>query len=430
MNAAQYQQDLVNTLKQAGLLGSPAVEQAFLSVPRHLFLPGEPLERVYSDIAIVVRRDAGGQWTSSSSQPAIMAIMLEQLDLQPGQRVLEVGTGTGFNAALMATIVGSEGLVVTLDIQPDLVEEACRNLEAAGCRQVRALVEDGGHGYPPEAPYDRIILTAASAVIVPAWREQLLPGGRLVLPLEIAGGQHSVAFERRGLELVSLSLKDCGFMWLQGAYTPPQLAQTPLGPDPRLCLFHAVEPGLPVSAGRFAEWLAGPAVDWPTGVVAAMPQLRSGLLTWLGLQAAQTAAPTDSVGASLNAQGDLADQAGLPALFGFGGEWKSRSAPLLIAPHGAAALVRTPGQVVPLMDLNHPQDEEPFELYVRQLGPAEQAARQLVSVIQEWERSGRPDAADWQVRAIPAELPYQLVAGEYLLDRPWTRLLVRYARRS
>ena len=96
------QQALVDHLQEQNCITTPVVERAFLTVPRHLFLPGEPLDKVYADRSVVVRRDAGGQWTSSSSQPAIMAIMLKQLDLKPGQRVLEIGAGTGFNAALIA----------------------------------------------------------------------------------------------------------------------------------------------------------------------------------------------------------------------------------------------------------------------------------------------------------------------------------------
>ena len=181
------QQALVDHLKEENCITTPVVEQAFLSVPRHLFLPGEPLDKVYSDQSIVVRRDAEGQWTSSSSQPAIMAIMLEQLDLKPGQRVLEIGAGTGFNAALIASVVGSGGVVVTVDIQPDLIEHARKGLGRAGYDWVQTVAGDGGYGYPEGAPYDRIILSVASSVIAPAWREQLAPGGKLVLPLALPG---------------------------------------------------------------------------------------------------------------------------------------------------------------------------------------------------------------------------------------------------
>src|SRR5687767_10549210 len=91
---------LVTTLRERGLLRTPAIERAFGVVPRELFLPGVPLERVYQDDAIVTETE-DGVGVSSSSQPAIMALMLAQLDVQPGLRVLEIGAGTGYNAALL-----------------------------------------------------------------------------------------------------------------------------------------------------------------------------------------------------------------------------------------------------------------------------------------------------------------------------------------
>ena len=98
---------------------SDLVAAALRAVPRHLFLPDLPPEAAYRDDAIVTKRDADGQGISSSSQPAIMAIMLDQLDLAPGHRVLEIGAGTGYNAALIAHIVGPSGQVVSVDIDAD-----------------------------------------------------------------------------------------------------------------------------------------------------------------------------------------------------------------------------------------------------------------------------------------------------------------------
>ena len=159
---------LISVMHKNGSLKSAAIEQAFRDVPRHLFLPNEPLERAYKDIAIFVKKSDEGVPTSASSQPSIMAIMLEQLELQPGMRVLEIGAGTGYNAALMAKLVGETGSVVTIDIQPDLIEQARINLDRAGFERVQAIKADGGEGYPPGAPYDRIILAVSSWVITPA----------------------------------------------------------------------------------------------------------------------------------------------------------------------------------------------------------------------------------------------------------------------
>ena len=147
-----YQQALVDRLKAQNCVTTLVTEQSFLTVPRHLFLPGEPLDQVYDDRSIVVRRDAEGELTSSSSQPAIMAIMLEQLGLKPGQRVLEIGAGTGFNAALIASTVGPSGNVVTMDIQQDLAEYARGRLDVAGYGWVQVVAGDGGYGYPEGAP--------------------------------------------------------------------------------------------------------------------------------------------------------------------------------------------------------------------------------------------------------------------------------------
>src|SRR5574339_136221 len=128
--AIALNQALADELKSRGWIQTPDVEGAFRAVLRHYFLPGRPLEEVYSDHVIPTKQDPEGQWISSSSQPAIMAIMLEQLGLEPGHRVLEIGAGTGYNAALMAHIVGETGQVVTVDIDDDLVESAREHLTA------------------------------------------------------------------------------------------------------------------------------------------------------------------------------------------------------------------------------------------------------------------------------------------------------------
>jgi protein-L-isoaspartate(D-aspartate) O-methyltransferase len=415
-----YQQSLVQTLKQNGAITTSQVEAAFLQVPRHLFLPGEPLDTVYSDVAIVLRRVEEGVWTSSSSQPAIMAIMLEQLDLQPGQRVLEIGTGSGFNAALIAAMVGPEGEVVTIDIQSDLVEHARECLDGAGYEWVQTAAGDGGYGFAEGAPFDRIILTVGSAVIAPAWREQLAPDGRLVLPLDVGTGdgmQVSVAFRRQGEELVSVSVTGCGFMMLQGAFAPAGPVRTPVGPDPRLFISTSQE--LTVPAERLSGWLDDPGKDWASGVTVALREVLDGLPIWLVAHEPRFA--------HLSAMGELAERGMIPSLLGFGGEWKSVHTFALVQADGLAALMRPPGQAAPLEDMNElGADTTPFELYVRQLGPGEQAARRLLEIVQGWDQAGKPGSASLHLRAIPTETEYNPRPGEYLLDKPWTKLVISY----
>ena len=153
---------LVGRLVAGGRISTPAVEGAFRTVPRHVFLPGLPAERAYADEAVPIKWQDGVA-ISSVSQPSMMAIMLEQLDLRPAQRVLEIGAGSGYNAALIARIVGPSGLVVSIDIDQDLVDSAAAHLTAAGVDGVQLACADGAGGFPAAAPYDpRIVLTVGS----------------------------------------------------------------------------------------------------------------------------------------------------------------------------------------------------------------------------------------------------------------------------
>jgi protein-L-isoaspartate(D-aspartate) O-methyltransferase len=216
-DSARRNEQLVTQLRDTSALRSPEVAEAFRSVGRHHFLPGRPLQEVYEDSAIMTKVGDHGAAVSSSSQPAIMAIMLEQLRPRPGQRVLEIGAGTGYNAALLAHLVDPGGGVTTLDIDQDLRDQAAANLAAAGVAGVDVRCTDGAMGWQGGAPYDRMIVTASTSDVSPSWRDQLAEGGRLVLPLALAGPvQQSVAFVRRGQTLVSDEVTCCGFMPLRG----------------------------------------------------------------------------------------------------------------------------------------------------------------------------------------------------------------------
>ncbi len=207
---------LLEQLQRNGALHDDAVRAAMLAVPRHLFLPNEPLERAYADDAIATKF-AGDISISSASQPAIVAVMLEQLALTAGMRVLEIGAGTGYNAALLRTLVGPSGHITTVDLDEDITAAARQHLAAAGITDVEIITADGAAGYAPNAPYDRIILTVNAADIAPAWIAQLANGGIIVLPLSIGPAQFSIAFERDERMLRSRSLRPCGFMPLRGS---------------------------------------------------------------------------------------------------------------------------------------------------------------------------------------------------------------------
>lgn len=196
---------------------------ALHAVPRHLFLPGLPFEQVYAGEAIVTRHGPDGLPISSCSEPAIVVTMLRQLDPQPGDRVLEIGAGTGWNAALLAFLVGESGAVTTIDLDEDIVCNARANLHAAGFGRVRVVEGDGWLGHPGGAPYDRIEATVGVWDLSSRWIAQLREGGVLVVPLWLrAGIQASVAFRRDGAHLKSVSIEPCGFMRLRGPHAGPE----------------------------------------------------------------------------------------------------------------------------------------------------------------------------------------------------------------
>jgi protein-L-isoaspartate(D-aspartate) O-methyltransferase len=145
-----------------------------------------------------------------------MAIMLEQLRVRRGMNVLEIGAGTGYNAALLAELAGPSGAVATIDIQADVAAEARRNLRRAGYRDVRVVRGDGARGLRSAAPFDRIIVTAGCWEIAREWLRQLKEGGVLVLPLRLNLAHVAIAFRRRGNRLVSFAAAPCGFMPMQG----------------------------------------------------------------------------------------------------------------------------------------------------------------------------------------------------------------------
>ena len=217
-----YLKGLVDQLRERGVIRSDPVARAFAAIPRHRFLPPLPLERVYRiDQAIPTHFDGAGVPISSSSAPVIMAVMLEMLEIEPGQRVLEVGAGTGYNAALMGRLVGGEGSVTSIDIDPVVTAGAAANLGGAGIGGVQIVTGDGWLGEPGRT-FDREMVTAECWDISPHWVDQLAEGGLLVLPLWLCPGLTlAVAFEKHDDSLVSRSFAICGFMPLRGPHGGP-----------------------------------------------------------------------------------------------------------------------------------------------------------------------------------------------------------------
>jgi protein-L-isoaspartate(D-aspartate) O-methyltransferase len=152
------------------------------------------LKHIYSNAALVTRR-SGGNVTTTASLPTVVVEMLEAMRLSPGMRVLEIGTGTGYNAALLAELVGQDN-VTTVEADPGVASEAAELLGTAGYGGVRCVVGDGFDGYDRGAPYDRIVCTVGAGDISPRWLEQMRPGALLLAPLDHAGSHPLVQVER------------------------------------------------------------------------------------------------------------------------------------------------------------------------------------------------------------------------------------------
>ena len=187
----------------------PRVLAAMEKVPRHRFLPHPEDPAAYSDHPLPL---GCGQ---TISQPYMVALMTECLRLTGEESVLEIGSGSGYQAAVLSELAR---VVYTVERFPELAGRARAALEELGYRNVQVIAGDGSEGYPEAAPYDRIIVTAAAPEIAPPWLDQLKEDGRLVLPLGDRWGQTLVVVTRRDGKTVRESMCGCVFVPLVGKY--------------------------------------------------------------------------------------------------------------------------------------------------------------------------------------------------------------------
>jgi protein-L-isoaspartate(D-aspartate) O-methyltransferase len=203
-----YRGHLVETLQGKGVRDL-AVLRAVRMVPRHLFVPGSVRHRAYDDVALPI---GSGQ---TISQPYVQARYLELVGLSGRERVLEVGTGSGYQTALLALLCES---VFSVERVPGLAQGARAALEAAGIHNAIVLVGDGTLGWRPFAPYDAILVAAASPEIPAPLVEQLAPGGRMVIPLGDRAGQTLTVVQRQGDEIRTSTVADVRFVPLLGQF--------------------------------------------------------------------------------------------------------------------------------------------------------------------------------------------------------------------
>ncbi|MET9218593.1 methyltransferase, FxLD system [Streptomyces sp. NPDC003300] len=263
--AARLRNALVDQIRTSGYARTPAVETALRTVPRHLFVPDATLEDAYANSPVNIKYDNDGTSISCASQPGVVALMLDQLDARPGERILELGAGTGYNAALLAHLVGEKGHVTTIDVDDDLVEGARAHLAAAGFSNVEALTRDGAVGNAAGAPYDRIIATVGAHGVPHAWLDQLAPGGRLVVPQRLKGSvSRSIAYEQHDGRWTSVSSKMNTFMPLRRGIADDDRRVIPLSTDGTVRL--QAPAGQPIDADTLAGVLDQPRTEEWTGM--------------------------------------------------------------------------------------------------------------------------------------------------------------------
>ncbi|OIV35637.1 methyltransferase, FxLD system [Mangrovactinospora gilvigrisea] len=392
---------LIHQLRDLDALRSAEVERAFRTVPRHLFIPEATVEDAYqAERAEVTVRDPGGRALSSVSAARIQAFMLEQADVHPGMRVLEIGSG-GYNAALIAELVGERGKVVSVDIDSAVVERARNLLDLAGYDLVETRTADGDAGVTELAPFDRIIVTVEAAELAPAWVDQLAKDGRIVVPLRFRGLTRSVAFRRDGELMASRDYEVCGFVSMRGeGAVPQQLVVLRDGPDEAERVGLRGEEGVLLDGPGLRTAFNSPRVEAWSGLTIGPGESYGDLELWL--------ATVLDDHALLAATREARDR-GLVA------SWSAMGVSTLLDGSSFAYLAIRPTTT----------ERTAFEFGAIGHGPrAHQAAEQLAEAIAEWGRDHCGETAEFA--AYPAGAEVASGPTTRVLDRPRSRLSISW----
>ncbi|MFD5252870.1 methyltransferase, FxLD system [Streptomyces bobili] len=401
-DAERLRNALVDQLRADGHARTPAVETALRTVPRHVFVPEASLEDAYANAPVHIKYDTDGTSISCASQPGVVALMLDQLEAQPGERILELGAGTGYNAGLLAHLVGENGHVTTLDVDDDLVEGTRAHLAAAGITNVEAVTRDGALGYAETAPYDRIIATVGAHGVPHAWLQQLAPGGRLLVPQRLKGTvSRSITYEQRDSRWVSLGSEMNTFMPLRRGIADDDRRVIPLSTDGAVRL--QAPAGLNIDADALAGVLDQPRnEEWTGMTVRAMESpewmelfvtcsLPSGLIRMLFPQ---------------SAKGTLLTEDPYP------------SSTAVIDKGAVTYLARR------LSNEKTPEGDKLWEFGVIGHGPgSDELAAKVADAIRTWDRDYRDREATFEIQPLDAPEIEQR-PGLFALDTPLNRIVV------
>ena len=202
MNFEEDRELLIRHLIEVGALKTPKIIGAFRKIPRHLFVRKDYLRHAYDDIPLPTFK---GQ---TISQPYTIAIMTEALNPKSGENILEIGSGSSYQAALLGFCVGKKGKIITIELEKDLVKFSRKNIKKVKLKNVKIIHGDGKKGYPKEAPYDKCIITAACDEVPKAVIDQVKINGRIVAPVNNLFGQRMMVIYKIGKN--KFKMKDLG----------------------------------------------------------------------------------------------------------------------------------------------------------------------------------------------------------------------------
>jgi protein-L-isoaspartate(D-aspartate) O-methyltransferase len=393
--ATRLRNKVVDELRADGNISSPEVEAVMRKVPRHAFIPDTPLDKAYDTYAAVITKtDEHGVQLSSVSAPQIQAMMLEQAQVKPGMRVLEIGSG-GLNAAYLAELVGPAGEVITVDIDPAVTDRASRLLEEHGYDKVLFITADAAEPLPIDE-VDVVMVTAGAWDIAPAWISQLKQGGRLVVPLRMRGLTRSVAFTQvtgeHGPYLESESARICGFVPMQGS-TAHREELLLVNGTPEIGL--KFDDGLPADPHRLDNAVTFPRHELWTGVVIGLQEL---------IDTLQMAMAISLPGFCTMAVDEDLDTG-------------------LVAPvNKRFSLAAVEDDTFAYLVTRRTEDNKRIEYGVHALGPnAKQFADKVADTLRDWEanRRGGPSPV---IRVYSADTPDDHIQADRVIDKVHSRI--------
>jgi protein-L-isoaspartate(D-aspartate) O-methyltransferase len=402
--AERLRNALVDQLIKDGRVRTPRVEETLRAVPRHVFVPEASLEAAYANSTVDTKQDSDGRPVSCASQPGIVGLMLEQLQPQPGDRVLELGAGTGYNAGLLAHMAGQGGHVTTIDVDDDIVEDARSHLAAAGIGNVTVIPGDGALGHPGGAPYDRIIATVGAYGVPHAWMDQLAPGGRLLVPQRLRGSvSRSIAYERKDGAWRSISSEMNTFMPLRRGIADDSRRMIALTPDGSVLLHinseHSADPD------TLAGVLNQPRTMTWSGVLYRAMESPEWMELWL----------TCTLPGGLNR---------MPA------KTEAIESGLLTEPYPSSTAVFDKGALTyltrRLSSRRTAEGGKLWEFGVAGHGPgSDELAGGVVESMRTWDRDYRPREAQFEIQPLGTE-PIEPAPGRFSLETPLNRIIVEW----